>query len=311
MLVSHRHHAPFGDVRLELDRVLTPTWIARRVRLSGVTQDEHLTKGLGRGTASERYRLKIMLSGRLEATVGERSFDLGPGDFLLMPRIAECLTRGGDDETLELDWEPGAAIANGAVPLVEQGRLGAATAVAVKQMTDALRAERSVTVLPSSSREDGPCFARTMPVALAALAAEGLPLEPRGATLDLQAHDADEQRLLDAIDETLMRLGEGPAAVELETRLGWSRRTVSRRTALLHARYGLSGVGSRHWRAVRDFYRVLVGTIVASSPLVSTKLLARVLGYASPHALCHAFANAGLPSPAAVGRAARRGGAAS
>ena len=51
---------------------------------------------------------------------------------------------------------------------------------------------------------------------------------------------------------------------------------------------------------MRDFYRVLIGTILASSPAVTTRGLATILGYTTPDALCHAFANAGLPSPGAV-----------
>ena len=51
---------------------------------------------------------------------------------------------------------------------------------------------------------------------------------------------------------------------------------------------------------MRDFYRMIVGSILASNPDLTTRRLAPVLGYASPDALCHAFANAGLPSPGSV-----------
>ena len=64
----------------------------------------------------------------------------------------------------------------------------------------------------------------------------------------------------------------------------------------IHARYGLSGLDGASWRSVRDFYRVLVGSILASSPVMTTRRLASVLGYGSPEAICHAFANAGMPS---------------
>lgn len=88
--------------------------------------------------------------------------------------------------------------------------------------------------------------------------------------------------------------------VGLEQQLGWARRTVSRRASELHQRYGIHGVDGESWRSVRDFYRVLMGTILASSPGVTTRGLATILGYTTPDALCHAFANAGLPSPGAV-----------
>ncbi|CAN5916901.1 hypothetical protein BH11MYX4_BH11MYX4_69660 [soil metagenome] len=307
MLVSHRRHAPLGPpsrLCIELDRVLAPSWIARRVRLSGAVQDEHMTTQLGKGTQAERARLKIVLVGRLEATVGGRTFELRAGDFLVMPRIAECLTCGGDDETLELDWDPEAPIAGAAVTTLEHGTLRPRALKAAKSIARALHDDvdpSSCGVLDALSRD--------LPAALRVLASDGLPLDPAGAEHELPPRAPHElrrgasrgdQRLFDAIDATLANLDDGPAVVGLEEKLGWSRRTVSRRTSELHQRYGLSGIDGESWRTVRDFYRLLVGTILASNPDVTTRGLAVILGYASPDALCHAFANAGLPSPGAI-----------
>ncbi|MFO0669344.1 MAG: hypothetical protein U0235_06935 [Polyangiaceae bacterium] len=266
------------------------------MRLDGVVQDEHRTSGLGRGTQDQRARLKVILRGRLEATVGDATFDLGPGDFLLIPCIADCRTRGGDDETLELDWDAAAPIAGRSVPRIETGALGTRAREAAHTLSDALRDADADHGLSAFSGE----LAR----ACDALAAVGLPLDPRGArdaaeSAAVETADAD-QRLLSAIDRTLEELHAGPAAIELESRLGWSRRTITRRTTELHARLGLSGQGGESWRAVRDFYRLLVGTILASNARMTTRALSTVLGYASPDALFHAFANAGLPSPGAL-----------
>lgn len=292
MLVSHRRHALLDDVCIELHRVLAPTWIARYVRLGGVAQDEHLTSAMGKGTAGDRARLKVVLRGHMEVTVGGRFFELTAGDFMLVPRLADVLTFAGDDMVLEIDWDAGSPIASAKVEGIEHGRLRgrsleAATSIAValaEEGTAALAVLRDV-----------------MPTAARSLAALGLPLDADGFAPELaQGVDADMQRLFDAIDATLTRMDDGPAVVELEAQLGWSRRTVSRRTTDLHARYGLSGVDGQSWRAVRDFYRLLLGTIFASHPDITTRQLATVLGYASPDALCHAFANAGLPSPGSV-----------
>jgi hypothetical protein len=286
VLVSHRRHAPLDGLCIELDRVLAPSWIARHVQLSGVAQDEHLTTNLGKGTMAERARLKILLRGRMEATVAGRTFQLVAGDFLLIPRIAECLTSGGDDATLELDWDADAPIAAQAVTTIEHGTLRSRSLAAARSIAKGLRDD----TLP-----------RVMADALRTLASDGLPLDASGAEHELSARlPQEDQRLFDAIDATLTNLDDGPAVVGLEEKLGWSRRTVSRRTSELHQRYGLSGIDGESWRTVRDFYRLLVGTILASNVDVTTRSLAPILGYASPDALCHAFANAGLPSPGSV-----------
>ena len=240
MLVSHRRHAPIAGICIELDRLLAPSWIARRVRLSGVVQDESLTTGLGKGTASERVRLDVVLRGRLEATVGGRSFALGPGDFLLVPRLAACVTRGdGDNEILELDWDADAPVAANTVTGIEHGALSQDARAGARALVSAL------------ANADGNALgetARTVAETFRALTAEGLPIDPRAAEAVAHGSSPPDQALFDAIDAALVNLESTPAVVGLEQQLGWARRTVSRRAS----------------------------------------------------ELCHAFANAGLPSPGAV-----------
>lgn len=271
---------------MDLDRVLTSTWIARRVRLCGVMQDEHLTRALGRGTRVGRSRLTVVVSGRLEASVAGRQYELGPGDFLLVPNVGDIQARGGNDETFELDWDDAASIASTGIGSVERGTLPAAAFEAARR-------------LAATTHDGARALGDVLPEALGVLAAEGLPFDARGARHDVAEApiDPDDQRLLDAVDDTFSNLAGGPAVIELEQKLGWSRRTVSRRTHALHARYGLTGLEGESWRSVRDFYRLLVGSILVTHPRMTTRLLATTLGYSSPEALCHAFANADLPSP--------------
>lgn len=276
-----------------MNRAITPTWVARRVLLCGVTQDERLTETrLGRGTASDRAQLKVMLAGRAEVTVAGRSFDLGPGQFLLVPRLADCVSSGGDHEILELDWDDEAVIGRGVVTSIGHGTLDRPT----------LDAARSIA---SSLRGGAAASGRPLLEAFRALEASGLPFTAEGVAHELERAVATpeiEQRVFGAIDRALTCVSSGPAVVDLEAELGASRRTVSRHVRALHERYRLSGLHGESWRAVRDFYRVLLGTILASSPLLSTTALASVLGYGSPHALCHAFAHLGLPSPGSIGK---------
>ena len=116
----------------------------------------------------------------------------------------------------------------------------------------------------------------------------------------LSAEDPSDQAWSSAIDAALSDLAGGPASADLERRVAKSRYTVSRRSREFHGKFGLTGLSGPEWRSVRDFYRLLVGTIVMGHPDAGTREVAGLLGYRSAEAFCHAFANAGLPSPGRV-----------
>lgn len=65
-------------------------------------------------------------------------------------------------------------------------------------------------------------------------------------------------------------------------------------------RYLLQSVAGDDWRTVRDSHRLLIDAVFATDPEMTARTLAAMHGYASTQALCHAFANAGLPSPTAL-----------
>jgi hypothetical protein len=107
-----------------------------------------------------------------------------------------------------------------------------------------------------------------------------------------------EVRTLSRFSETLTRLqagsGERLMAVDLADALGCSERTTLR-------------VSSAYFRSLyvsvdslRDYVasgRLWVAAAAMLSTGARTEIVSRRLGYSSPVALCHAFADAGLPSP--------------
>jgi hypothetical protein len=294
MLYSHRRHGPpFTDALVELDRVLAPTWVLRRARLSGVVQDERLTRSvLGRAASGTRASLSIALSGSSTFFIGASQLQIARGECLLTSSRVDPLVRCTDGTFLEIDWDPRGSLGSMTTTDVERRTIGARTLDAVETLAAELREAR-----PESRASLG-VAAKT---AIEQLGAEGMRLDAAAAARDLEdGASVDEQRLCDEIDRVLSHLEEGPHSVTIEEALGCSRRTLLRRTQSLCKRYLLPGLAADDWRTVRDSYRLLIGTIFATHPEMTTRTLATMLGYASSDALCHAFANAGLPSPAAL-----------
>jgi AraC-like DNA-binding protein len=307
VLVSHRfHNPPSLGVSLQLDRAVFPGWVFRRALFHGVVQDERLTTTtLGRGAPVGRSRLIVALEGPATVFVSPfpsgpcRTVEMAPGDALVVRDLGALAIRAGDGLSLELDWEPSCELAAGSVPELSHARLAHSTRRALASMSTAMR---------EMTAQDHGRFDTTAAAAIGALRAEGLPLSV-GVLLNPEVFSMndDGQRLIEACDAELCHLEAGPMLWGVEQRLGCSRRTIARRIREANSQYGISAMSGENWRSARDFYRVLLGTILASSRAATTEKLAAVLGYSSPTALCHAFADAGLASPAVVGEQARRG----
>lgn len=285
MLVSHRHHAPpLPEVRLELDRAIGEHLVLRRVRLEGLVHDERL---LGATPPRGRSRLLIVLSGRVHAFADGATVTLSAGEAIVTSDVSRFRTRSDAAHTLELDWDPD-TVAGGRCTEGQANLAGSTLECAAelsRALVDAAPEKREGLVL--STR-------RT----LAALASEGLPLDPDGVERALAASDTLDQTLFSAVDRALCQLEQSPDTLDVVSELDWSRRTLSRRLAHVNQRYHVHTSGD--WRSQRDFYRLLVGSLFLSHPRATTCGVARSLGYRSPEALCHAFSNAGLPSPGTI-----------
>jgi mannose-6-phosphate isomerase-like protein (cupin superfamily) len=69
-----------------LDRAIGPSFIARRVELHGVVQDERLTKRIvGVDVSRPRHRLLAVVRGECLSDVDGRTVTLAAGDVLFVP----------------------------------------------------------------------------------------------------------------------------------------------------------------------------------------------------------------------------------
>lgn len=119
----------------------------------------------------------------------------------------------------------------------------------------------------------------------------------------VQEATEDESRLSAAIGHQLARLGTHPSIDDVGNELGWSSRHVNRRFAELAKNHGLT---FHRWRSLLHHTRMLMASRLLAAPGATTELIARLTGFRSPSALCHAFAKAGWPSPGVLARVAKR-----
>lgn len=303
MLVSHRRHT-FGDAGLELHRVIGPSWVMRSARLRGPLAQDSRTPlaAIGAGTQG-RMRIVVVLSGRVSLFVGSRVVHLRAGDAAVQPRDAHVASRAessgpsGSVACVEFDLDDDACIARSQPRALETGPIGASALLALEELAHAIE---------SASSDALPCVAPAATEALDALASRGFPLLAEGVPEAWRDPvRLDEQRLYSELDSALSDLSSGANVDALAERIGVNRRTLARRAAQTGARHRLGALGRTDLRSARDSYRLLVGTILLSHPRMTTGALAKLLGYASPQALCHAFAHAGLPSPLSLAQTVR------
>lgn len=149
-------------------------------------------------------------------------------------------------------------------------------------------------------RTDRPLVLRHAHVLEDALAAEGIALAGLTDAFAVDS-DPDDVAFMATLDAILADVRRAPASIDWESRAQASRKTLTRRTQIVHSRYGLTGVRFRaDWRAVRDLNRLVVAMLFATEKQASLSSIAAAVGYGSAAALCHAFANAGLPPPGKI-----------
>lgn len=220
-----------------------------------------------------------------------RSCWLSPGDYAAGGTVGDLYTRvEAGSLGLRLEWDDGWLVGRTS-PTLASGSLSLL----------ALRRVQTLLARPSESMwGDEP--ARTLTAVLDVLRAEGLPFECAsiGDVTDpaaLALHSTAE-----AVSRCLTRLHDAPMTIDLETELSASRRTVARRLGLLATVYGTNGVGLRE---LRGRWRIVAASALATAEGITTEDAARACGFGSAGALCHAFARAGLPSPAHIADAVR------
>ena len=107
-------------------------------------------------------------------------------------------------------------------------------------------------------------------------------------------------RIGQAIDAALSRPGSRPMVVDLSAALGCSERQARYLVREYAGAYALQGV--REWRTLVGTWTTYLAGLLVTARDASTEGIARILGYGSPNAFCHALGNAGLPPPGELRR---------
>jgi hypothetical protein len=194
---------------------------------------------------------------------------------------------GSEVELLVLEWDPERLGSGPARPFTVE-RLNASELVRLREAARALH---------------GPDPAAAAVECLRVLRAAGVALEEVSAR-ELGAAEENERRLQSSLATALSQLGTHPAVEDLVRDLGWNPRLVHRRITGMADRYALA---YDNWRGALGYARTLGAVRLLSAPGATTDNVARLAGFRAATALCHAFAERGLPSPGSIAKAARKG----
>lgn len=239
-----------------------------------------------------RPGLSLVLAGRGRFDEHGRHHEVRTGDLALSDQRQHGTEAyaGPTSRLLALEWDP---------RVMGAGRAGSVGIDRIDPRTLAALADCA------SRLERAPTDAHASAAAIEIvqrLRALGLPLARIDAGVLRRTSDDGEQRLADALGQSLSRLREHPDLEDVSGELGWSTRLVNRRVGDMVARYGIPWDG---WRAMLRSFRLTTALRLLSVPGATTEGVAKLTGFRSPSALCHAFDKAGLPSPGAFVRAAK------
>ncbi len=293
MLLSYRRHAPrlLPGAEISVARLVSEHWVVRCTRGEGLVQDERL---LMNPQPPGRSKLLVVLRGRCTVFVGDDAHELTVGQAVAVRDLDSLRLRSTSGlETLEFDWSPGRGFGPEPGARLECGAVGATTLHALRSLREGMH----------TGRTDAGLF-EGLTRGLGALRSEGLGVDER--RIEPVAEPASEpvptQRVLSLVDRTLSRLDQNPDAEEMASEMGQTRRTLHRH---LQAMAGRNLLVTGEWRAQRDQYRLLLATVYLSHPAATARLVARLVGYRSAEALCHALARQGLPAPMQLRRELR------
>jgi hypothetical protein len=259
------------------DELRSSDLMVLRARFRGGRVDESLHRPCG--TRSADWNLaRIVLTGPLSGV--RSSAEARVGQMLLGPYVHGHPSRA---LTLESDW----------LDVLWRGHAAGARASTVAALSPR-SIERARALARALEGDDVIAAVSALDVLLADLSSLGLRVaagERAGANgTGLFAH---------ALWDCVMDLARQPMAVDLAETLGVSERHALRQTSGFLRRFHLS---ASSWREFLQCLRVEMGTFFMSVPRARTEDVSRFLGFCSPTSFCHAFHDAGLPSPRAVQR---------
>jgi hypothetical protein len=227
----------------------------------------------------ERPSLLLVLEGEARFDEGRSRRFLSRGDVVRSDaRLLGTEAHAGHmSSCLAFEWDPAAHGAAFARPFV----------------VDRLERRDIARLANAAVGLDGPDPSRATCEIIEILRAVGLAFD-RPDLRALRGEDDRLQPLQTAISNTLASLERRPTIEDVESGTGWNARRVHRGVEALAKAYKLSW---RHWREGLHQARLLHALRLLSASGATTDLVSRLTGFRGPVPLCHAFAEAGLPSP--------------
>lgn len=257
-----------------------PRFAIAMVRSTGIALDyAALAQKVGFRTQPRRRQLSVVLQGRAYFQAERGVLELRAGDLVLSRQgTAESEGYGGEAcEALIVDWEVDAA----PVEWPSVGRIGVADATRLRGL------------ISRFEREQAAGWVMELSMMLRALGL-GSNLNPTRTPVLL----TPAQRLYGLLGDVLGRLGEHPSLTELAGAMSLSERQINR----LFGELARHGHPFASWRDFLHEMRIDWATHLLSIPGVPLGYVAKVAGYRSTIALCHAFSLRGIRPPGEVAR---------
>jgi hypothetical protein len=283
IVVRHAHTDPLHGGAWRQDELRADDFVIVREREHGSVVDETIMPERVAGWTAVRFVL--------DGPLAVRGADLHAGDVVLTSTYGDAPARTLEHrmDTLTLIWRADSAI-------------GSALASA-DVMRPSPRAARSLVNLAERLAVDDTSIVTGAAFdAFDALRAAGVPLaNVRDMRASMRSATAGEHEIARVLGRVMCSLASQPMAIDLARGLGVCERQALRRVNAFFARYYRT---ARSWRDYVSGMRVLLGTFFIAQPAATTEHVASLLGFASATSFCHAFQDAGLPSPLAVQRSA-------
>ena len=283
IIIRHRARGPSGGAVWTQDELRGPDLVFVRSRYEGAQRDETFCPETAEGCSSIRF----VLGGPMVVRAGVGTADLRQGQLYASATHGTAAARALTPKTdlLVIGWRRGTG-AGGTI--AHDVRLGPSplTTARLHRLADALADVDATRSCVCTAADD----------VIAALRAEGFPFLPTASLSDLR-NDTPEQRLAEAVEQSLAPLSSQPSSVDLSRALGVGEHHALRRTNEHFRQFYFS---VRGWREYLRRRRIDLGAFFMGRPDARTEDVARALGFRSPTSFCHAFQAAGLPSPRAV-----------
>lgn len=210
--------------------------------------------------------------------------DLHPGDVFVSPIAGSAPVRSLTSVTdvLHIVWRCEGA-GGSAIAGEDALSLSPQTRASLRALVDAL------------ATDDAPPL-HALDDSLAALRAEGIPVRGPSSV----GTPGGEEEVARALERVMFPLSSQPMSVDLARALGVGEHHALRRVNQYFQRFHLS---TRSWRDYLRGQRLALGAFFMGRPDATTEEVACALGFRSPTSFCHAFQDAGLPSPRALQQA--------